>query len=285
MLERKPRVESVPRHAGRADLRAPVSRTSGNLSCAWALHQSGDGRDRLPERRDRGLRCSRSEPIPAPSGYSCLFASRSRPGWRSVRRSARRRLRPEPSAVAHPCDGRARQHPQGRHRDDLRPHPAHQDQVRVPDDLHIIKLHAPRAIDHDPALGLARRVGRAPGAPLGVTHVGAVRGRSRECGNATPLLIRSANRGRKRWSTRAATAQHAGRSPRQAAGEERAAPRLPGGCRGAWARRALGVTRSVTRSGTTPTKRSQPVKAGRLANRCSARTSADSPHGVASRTD
>src|SRR5437867_10625010 len=55
MLERKPRVESVPRHAGRADLRAPVSRTSGNLSCAWALHQSGDGRDRLPERRDRGL--------------------------------------------------------------------------------------------------------------------------------------------------------------------------------------------------------------------------------------
>ena len=185
----------------------------------------------------------------------------------------------KPSAVAHSCDGRARQHPQGRHRDDLHPHPAHQDQVRVPDDLHIIKLHAPRAIDHDPALGLARRVGRAPGAPLGVTHVGAVRGRSRECGNATPLLIRSANRGRKRWSTRAATAQHAGRSPRQAAGEERAAPRLPGGCRGAWARRALGVTRSVTRSGTTPTKRSQPVEAGRLAS-CSARTSADSPHGA-----
>src|SRR5207247_10093232 len=88
----------------------------------------------------------------------------------------------------------------------------------------------PRAPTHrsGPARALARRAGRAPGAPLGVTHVGAVRGRSRECGNATPLLIRSANRGGKRWSTRAATAQHAGRSPRRAAGEGRAAARPPG---------------------------------------------------------
>src|SRR5439155_19075230 len=95
------------------------------------------------------------------------------------------------------------------------------------DDLHTIELHALRAIDHDHALALARRVGRAPGAPLGGALVGAVRGRIRECGNGTTLLILSAMGLEKDGARRPPS------TPATAIGERRprrrAAPRPPGG--------------------------------------------------------
>ena len=69
-----------------------------------------------------------------------------------------------------------------------------------------------RPVHHDP---LARRVGGAPCAPLYGALVGAVRGRSRECGSDTPFLILSAM-GFKRMEHAGGDRQHAGRSHRRA---------------------------------------------------------------------
>src|SRR2546428_3551505 len=71
----------------------------------------------------------------------------------------------EPPPVAHPCDGRARQHPPRWHPDDLRFDPAHQDQARVPDDLYVGELHASGPVHHRGTNGGARETRRSGEAP------------------------------------------------------------------------------------------------------------------------